>query len=167
MWFRKSVGRHRKSCPAPLSTIPPAGEYNGMTSVPLLVIKQWLCATALSFCLFMLIMLIMLIIRSFVYRQRVLVGQRPDWPSRAIVLGPWAAAALLGNQDRRCLRCYFLREKLHPPGELYARDGGLLVASRNAPRSWKFRDDGCLRFPVTFLVPTRQTRTVQTRSGQC
>jgi len=85
---KKSVGRHRKSCPAPLSTIPSAGEYNGMTSVPLLVIKQWLCATALSFGLFMPIMLIMLIIRSFVCRQRVLVGQRPDWPSRAIVLGP-------------------------------------------------------------------------------
>jgi len=44
---------------------------------------------------FGLIMPITLIVRSFVCRQRVLVGQRPEWPSSAIVL-----AAVSGHGPR-------------------------------------------------------------------
>jgi len=56
-------------------------------------------------------MLIRSFVRSFVCRQRVLVGKWPDWPSRAIVWRPWAAAALLGHAAHRCPRCFLPRKK--------------------------------------------------------
>jgi len=49
------------------------------------------------------ILLLMLISRLFVCRQRVLVGQWSDWPSSTIVL---AAAALLGQREHGCPRCF-------------------------------------------------------------
>jgi len=69
--------------------------------------------------------------RSFVFRQRVLVGQWPDWSSRlqrnsAAGRERRRPAALLGNQDHRCPICV-LREK-QLPREIYASGGGLLVA---------------------------------------
>jgi len=51
-----------------------------------------LYAMGLSFCL---LMLIMLNVRSFVCRQRVLVGQWPEWPSRATVLAAVSGGSAL------------------------------------------------------------------------
>jgi len=81
--------------------------------------KAGLYATALSFCLLMLIMQIIL---SFVCRQRVFVGQWPDWPSAG---GPDVS---------------FQGKKLQPR-EISASDGGLLVAPVNAPHLLKYRDE--------------------------
>ena len=61
-----------------------------------------LYAMGLSFCL---LMLIMLNVRSFVCRQRVLVGQWPEWPSTAIVL------AVVSDRSAAVPP----GEKLHPP----------------------------------------------------
>jgi len=53
---------------------------------------------ALSFCL---LMIIMLIIRAFVYRQRVLVGQRPEWSSSGMVLAAVSGRSAAGPPGQR------------------------------------------------------------------
>jgi len=79
-------------------------------------------------------MLITLISRSFVCRQRVLVGQWPDWPSSKIVPAAVSGRSAVGPPGPRVSQTFPppAREKLHPH-EMYAGGGGLLVAPINAP----------------------------------
>jgi len=73
------------------------------------------------------------LVRSFVCRQCVLVGQWSDGPSTTLVLAAVSGRSAAGPAGRQVSQMFPPLEKLYPR-EIYARGGGLLMGSINAPR---------------------------------
>jgi len=111
-----------------------------------------------SFCL---LMLIMLIIRSFVCQQRALIGQWPECPSSTIVLAAVSSRSAAGSPGPRVSEMPPPGEKLFTSCEIYASDGGLLVAPINAPHLPRNCSPEAVRLsywplPHTYPIPIAQ-----------